>query len=218
MIPAEQKMSPPAFVAARDHHPSLGDTVTQQPAAPVIVAATDAESEFVALAIGPEDEIASLTDREMSLAPDIDAQNWSDHAAYFEPEENQVAVLSVAPRARIRPDIPQPPVLSGIPIRPVPPVGTAPGLPAWLANAVEPRHLGKGPMIAIVIDDAGVVQSRTRRTSELPAPITIAFIPYGNDLERQTRYARSRGHELLLHIPMEPSVAGADPGYNALLT
>jgi polysaccharide deacetylase 2 family uncharacterized protein YibQ len=73
-------------------------------------------------------------------------------------------------------------------------------------------------MIAIVIDDAGVVQPRTRRASELPAPITIAFIPYGDNLEKQARYARSRGHELLLHIPMEPSIAGADPGHNALLT
>lgn len=218
MIPAEQKALQPAFVAVRDHHPPFGETITQQPAAPVIVAATDAESEFVALAIGPEDEIAGSTDREMALAPDIDAQNWSDHAAYFEPEEKQVAVLSPPPRARDRPDIPQPPVLSGIPIRPESPTGIAPGQPAWLANAVAPRHLGKGPMIAIVIDDAGVVQPRTRRASELPAPITIAFIPYSDNLERQARYARSRGHELLLHIPMEPGAAGADPGYNALLT
>lgn len=215
MIPAEQKALQPAFVAVRDHHPPLGDTITQQPAAPVIVATTDAESEFVALAIGPEDEIAGSTDREMALAPDIDAQDWSDHAAYFEPEEKQVAVLSPPPRAR---DRPQPPVLSGIPIRPESPMGIAPGQPAWLANAVAPRHHGKGPMIAIVIDDAGVVQPRTRRASELPAPITIAFIPYSDNLERQARYARSRGHELLLHIPMEPGAAGADPGYNALLT
>lgn len=218
MIPAEQKAHQPAFVAVRDHHPPLGDTITQQPAAPVIVAATDAESEFVALAIGPEDEIVGSTDREMALAPDIDAQDWSDHAAYFGSEEKQVAVLSPPPRARDRPDIPQPPVLSGIPIRPESPTGIAPGQPAWLANAVAPRHHGKGPMIAIVIDDAGVVQPRTRRASELPAPITIAFIPYSDNLERQARYARSRGHELLLHIPMEPGAAGADPGYNALLT
>ena len=185
MIPDKQKAERPALIAVRDHHPALHDSAQGQPVQETLPEPADAESQFVALATGPEDEVAAL----------------------FPP-----------PRARIRPDIPQPPVISGIPIQPDSPVGIEPAQPAWLANAVEPQHLGKGPMIAIVIDDAGVVQPRTRRASGLPAPITIAFIPYSNDLERQTRYARSRGHELLLHIPMEPGVADADPGHNALLT
>lgn len=94
----------------------------------------------------------------------------------------------------------------------------APELPQWLANAVEPRLKGRGPMIAIVIDDAGVAQGRTARTIELPPPLTIAFIPYSRNLEGQTRRARLAGHELLVHIPMEPGSAVADPGHNALLT
>ncbi len=91
--------------------------------------------------------------------------------------------------------------------------------PQWLANAVETEHVpGRRPMVSIVIDDAGVAQARTARAIELPAPLTIAFIPYSRNLEQQTRQARENGHELLLHIPMEPGSDTVDPGPNALLT
>ena len=73
-------------------------------------------------------------------------------------------------------------------------------------------------MIAIVIDDAGVAQARTARAIELPAPLTIAFIPYSQNLKQQSRRARQNGHELLLHIPMEADSNAVDPGPNALLT
>ena len=218
MIPVRQKADKLMQVAASDHHPPLRDSLQSLPSQKIATESADAESQFVALATRAEDEIAGPAVEEIALAPDIDAQGWYGSMAALQPEEDQVAALSLPPRARTRPDIPQPPVISGIPIRPEPPAGTAPAQPAWLANAVELRRHGEGPMIAIVIDDAGVVQPRTRHASELPAPITIAFIPYSNNLENQTRYARSRGHELLLHIPMEPGVAGADPGHNALLT
>jgi polysaccharide deacetylase 2 family uncharacterized protein YibQ len=73
-------------------------------------------------------------------------------------------------------------------------------------------------MIAVVIDDVGIDQGRTARTIDLPAPLTLAFIPYGFNLDKHTGRARERGHELLVHIPMEPTVEAADPGPNALLT
>jgi polysaccharide deacetylase 2 family uncharacterized protein YibQ len=215
--PVGENVDKPAFTAFRDHHPSSAGSTEGQSAPGAIVLAVDVESEFVTLASGLEDESVAPGLRMIDGIPDIDAVRGYDIAT-IEPEEELAAALYPSPRARTRPDIPPPPAISGIPIRPEPPLGIAPAQPAWLAMAVEPRRLGKGPMIAIVIDDAGVVQPRTRRASELPAPITIAFIPYGDNLERQTRYARSRGHELLLHIPMEPSIAGADPGHNALLT
>lgn len=189
-------------------------------------AVQDVETQFVTLASGPEDnedDVALPESSLVALALDIDARNQYETATVIDPDEGEdLAVLSLSltpsPRARNRPDISRPALPSGIAILPVPPQGTAPARPTWLVNAVETGHLGKGPMIAIVIDDAGVVQGRTKRASELPAPLTIAFIPYSNNLGKQTRYARSRGHELLLHIPMEPGSPDIDPGHNALLT
>lgn len=72
-------------------------------------------------------------------------------------------------------------------------------------------------MIAIVIDDAGLDQPRTARTVDLPGPITISYLPYARDLQSQVNAARNAGHEVMLHMPMEPSSATIDPGPHALL-
>jgi polysaccharide deacetylase 2 family uncharacterized protein YibQ len=86
--------------------------------------------------------------------------------------------------------------------------------PAWLQNAVAPAIYDR-PAIAIVIDDLGVNRAGTAALNHLPAPLTLAFLPYASNLGEQTGAARAAGHELLLHVPMEPS--GAQwPGPEAL--
>ena len=44
----------------------------------------------------------------------------------------------------------------------------------------------------------------------------MSFLPYARDLPEQARAARSRGHELMLHMPMEPSGRN-EPGPGALM-
>ncbi|HYD07085.1 MAG TPA: divergent polysaccharide deacetylase family protein, partial [Reyranella sp.] len=88
--------------------------------------------------------------------------------------------------------------------------------PAWRRNAVPFHDLSSKPLIAIVIDDVGIDRPHSRRAWELPGPLTMAFLPYARDLREQTKAARGRGHELMLHLPMEPA-GRADPGPNALL-
>ncbi len=65
-------------------------------------------------------------------------------------------------------------------------------------------------MIAVIIDDMGLDRRRSRRAASLPAPLTLAYLPYARDLARQTRAARASGHELLVHVPME-GIAPAGP-------
>lgn len=99
---------------------------------------------------------------------------------------------------------------------PPPPPPVTGGVPAWLRLAVPAPPRGDRPAIAIVIDDLGVDRKRSARMAKLPGPLTLAWLPYAHDLRAQTRAAHDAGHELLLHIPMEPSVQ-ADPGPDALL-
>lgn len=87
---------------------------------------------------------------------------------------------------------------------------------AWRRNAVPFRDLNARPLIAIVIDDVGLDRPRSKRAWELPGPLTMAFLPYAKDLREQARAARGRGHELMLHLPMEPTGRN-DPGPGALL-
>lgn len=74
------------------------------------------------------------------------------------------------------------------------------------------------PRIAIVIDDMGVDQRRSARAMKLPGKVTLSFLPYARDLKKQVAEAASFGHEIMLHVAMEPESAEADPGPNVLLT
>ncbi|MFO1080766.1 MAG: divergent polysaccharide deacetylase family protein [Reyranellaceae bacterium] len=87
---------------------------------------------------------------------------------------------------------------------------------AWRRNALPFADLNSRPLVAIVIDDVGLDRPRSKRAWELPGPLTLSFLPYARDLAEQARAARGRGHELMLHLPMEPNGRN-DPGPNALL-
>lgn len=90
-------------------------------------------------------------------------------------------------------------------------------LPPWLEHAVSvPDMEEDAPMIAIVIDDLGLNRKMTKAVLSLPAPITAAFLAYADDLPDQTEQARLKGHELLLHTPMEPVNSRFNPGPDAL--
>ncbi|MEZ5936298.1 MAG: divergent polysaccharide deacetylase family protein [Alphaproteobacteria bacterium] len=89
--------------------------------------------------------------------------------------------------------------------------------PTWLKNAVTAAEPDQRPMIAIVIDDLGLNRPNTAELNSLKAPLTLAFLPYAGRIEAQTEAAHAAGHELMLHMPMEPF--GSDwPGPDALTT
>lgn len=81
-----------------------------------------------------------------------------------------------------------------------------------------PLPPGQKPMIAVVIDDLGLVRDRTLATIALPAPLTLAFLPYANGVDALAQAGKAAGHELLVHMPMEPASTRTDPGPDALLT
>lgn len=91
-----------------------------------------------------------------------------------------------------------------------------PALPTWRRFAVAADTTSGKPKIAIVLDDLGIDLKRSRRAVALPAALTLAYLPYAEGLADQTRAARQAGHELLLHVPMQPHGADVDPGPNAL--
>jgi polysaccharide deacetylase 2 family uncharacterized protein YibQ len=76
------------------------------------------------------------------------------------------------------------------------------------------------PRIAIVVAGLGISAIGTSDAlAKLPGPVTLAFAPYGADLDRIAARAREGGHELLLQVPMEPfDYPDNDPGPQTLLT
>lgn len=71
-------------------------------------------------------------------------------------------------------------------------------------DAVEDMPDTNKPRIAIVIDDLGVSSFRTARAMKLNAPLTLAFLPDAPFTRDFIYRAKNEGHDILLHIPMEP--------------
>ncbi|SBV95490.1 conserved exported hypothetical protein [uncultured Alphaproteobacteria bacterium] len=99
-----------------------------------------------------------------------------------------------------------------------PPALPAPAQPGWRRNAIAFVPEPGKPMIAIVIDDMGIDVKRSARIIALPPPLTTSFLSYAHNLATQARAAHAAGHELMLHMPMEPFGTGYDPGPDVLLT
>jgi polysaccharide deacetylase 2 family uncharacterized protein YibQ len=89
-------------------------------------------------------------------------------------------------------------------------------VPAWQANAAVWNSTSQYK-IAIVIDDLGLDEDMARQLGLFEAPLTLAFLPYAENLPQQTGRLKNSGHELMVHLPMMPKNKNADPGPNALL-
>ena len=88
---------------------------------------------------------------------------------------------------------------------------------AWRARAVAPPANARAPYVAFLIDDAGLDRKGTQRAINLRGPVTLSFMSYANELSEQSAAARAAGHEVMLHLPMEPlDVKRNNPGPNAL--
>ncbi|MFT3674078.1 divergent polysaccharide deacetylase family protein [Aestuariivirga sp.] len=75
------------------------------------------------------------------------------------------------------------------------------------------------PKIAILLGGLGLNKKLTQRAiRELPGEVTLAFAPYGADLQEQVNAARAGGHEIFLQIPLEPiGYPASNPGPKTLL-
>lgn len=84
----------------------------------------------------------------------------------------------------------------------------------------RPAGAGTGPRIALLVSGLGIGQAATASAiAKLPAAVSLAFAPYGADLDRSVARAREAGHEVLLQAPMEPfDYPDSDPGPQTLLT
>ena len=211
---------PPAPVATPSPDPaSVPDAApdtTPVPApapAPVTAAPTGGEEPGAGAGGGltaaevPSLDLAALPPA-LALAPGARAQHPLDGAP---------GLVTLPPSPSLSPPAPSPssPSSSPSPRTEAEPSGET---PAWLRNAVPFALPASLPMVALVFDDLGMDRRRTERVIAFPGPLTLSFLPYAGDLPRQTRAAHAAGHELMVHMPMEPLASGLDPGPGVLLT
>jgi hypothetical protein len=98
-----------------------------------------------------------------------------------------------------------------------PPPATPP--PAPEAAALAAPSLPAGPLVALVIDGAGLDQTLTQRLLALPQAVTLAISPYAADPAGLADTLHKAGRDYLVSLPLEPSgFPMNDAGPRALLT
>ena len=103
-------------------------------------------------------------------------------------------------------------------------------LPRIAANGKKPSEVyakpvglntihSDSPKIVLILGGMGLNEKLTRQAiADLPATVTFAFAPYGNNLQAQVDKARDEGHEVFLQLPLEPvGFPGTNPGPKTLL-
>ncbi len=92
------------------------------------------------------------------------------------------------------------------------------GNQTWQRFAATPVFVPEGnATVVLVIDDLGIVKKTTKEMIDMDAPLTLSFLPYASGISAQVEQAYSKGHDILVHIPMEPK-GSADPGPHALMS
>jgi len=92
--------------------------------------------------------------------------------------------------------------------------------PADVYANPTPASRTEAPRVAIIIGGMGLSATATEDAiAKLPPEVMLAFAPYGDEIDRLASRARQSGHELALHMPLEPyDYPDNDPGPHTLLT
>ena len=85
-----------------------------------------------------------------------------------------------------------------------------------LASEKHSYNSSVGPRIALIIDDIGYSFSRTKQFLSLGIPITFSILPRLAKSHDLSLEIHGKGHEIMLHQPMEPHNADYNPGPGAL--
>jgi polysaccharide deacetylase 2 family uncharacterized protein YibQ len=86
-----------------------------------------------------------------------------------------------------------------------------------LPTDLNSAESAKKKQIAIVIDDLGVDRKRSEKIVEMSNfKMTLAFLPYAENLTALIEEGRSHDHEIIVHMPMQPQSDTVDPGPRVL--
>jgi uncharacterized protein len=75
---------------------------------------------------------------------------------------------------------------------------------AFSSMAVAQTKSAPRKELAIVIDDFGNNMKGTEEMLDLPISMTVAVMPFLSTTSRDAKLAHDKGHEVIVHLPMEP--------------
>jgi hypothetical protein len=189
--------------------PLGGEPVAVLPLDAIVEGVTSQDIEVVEIRPGIGDDLGPNLRPESAddlLGPRYDMVNRPDGLGPDEP----VTSLSINPDSRVseRSDYGFLPKISDAGVRP---------LDAYSRPIM--REFTSIPKIAVIVGGLGLSEAGTQNAIDrLPSDVTFALAPYGEDLDLWMQQARTKGHELLLQLPLEPfDFPDNDPGPHTLL-
>ncbi len=75
---------------------------------------------------------------------------------------------------------------------------------SFSVTGAEAGASSQKPELAIVIDDLGNNMKGTPEMMELPVSLTVAVMPFMPTTKQDAEMAEKNGHEVIIHMPMEP--------------
>lgn len=200
-----------SYWATRQPLPFAGEpivVVAVPPAEEVTTASTDPASEGEAAVT--EGQQADSEQADVTTGDEFIGNSRQDAVVVEGPVEQdtyqQQATLVVSPRRPLTPS-PVPSITETSAWGPLPRVNGRGDSAAKLyarRTSLSVIH-SDSPKIALLLGGMGLNRKLTEQAiRDLPADITLAFAPYGEDLQQQVNKARNEGHEVFLQVPMEP--------------
>jgi uncharacterized protein len=124
----------------------------------------------------------------------------------------------LAPRSLDGNVVSDPALVEDAPIGPLPVTATDGRAPITVYARPFDKN-DKRKRIAVIIAGLNISATNTKLAlARLPAPVTLAFVPFAFDGQASVDLARAAGHEVLLQVPMEPfDFPESDPGPHALM-
>lgn len=105
---------------------------------------------------------------------------------------------------------------------PTPPPADEPlpdqGPESTVATTSEPHPAARvGPRLAIIIDDIGNTRAIAEQLIALDLPLAFSILPHSPHANHLASLAKARGHDILLHLPMEANDPKWTPSPGTLL-
>ncbi len=85
-----------------------------------------------------------------------------------------------------------------------------------LSFCADHNQFKKKSRIALIIDDIGFSRARLQLFLNLNIPLTFAVLPQLPNSDKLAKMIYAKGHEIMLHQPMEPYSSEKDPGPGAI--
>ncbi|MBL8671446.1 MAG: divergent polysaccharide deacetylase family protein [Alphaproteobacteria bacterium] len=194
-----------------------------RPSALFLQAVPPAEQAEATMAMPPARLSLGVTEPEPGMPADAEREPAPAERVAAALAPNQVPASRSGPPDGVATELPPSHLVAALPgldtgaigASPVRPHAVPDRLPTWKRFAVAAPATHGRALVAVVIDDMGVDRARSARAAQLPGPLTLSYLPYAGELRRQAASARAAGHELMLHLPMEPNRSD-DPGPHAL--